>query len=79
LDSTLEAWWTEVRARVHNKDKRRFDTLFVLSSWMLWKQRNARVFGNISKQYNTMQTTERIKEEFAMWEGTLIGLSRLRR
>jgi hypothetical protein len=46
LDSSLQAWWDAAREFVHKKDMRGFDSLVILTSWMLWKQRNARVFNN---------------------------------
>jgi hypothetical protein len=45
-NSRLEAWWRRAREEVPGADRRSFDTMVILTSWMLWKQRNARVFGN---------------------------------
>jgi hypothetical protein len=67
-DSTLEDWWRGARGRVHKEDRRKFDTLVILVAWSLWKQWNARVFGNIGKQCDAMQLTDRIKAEFELWE-----------
>jgi hypothetical protein len=50
MDSTLEAWWEAARQLVHKKDRRGFDALVMLTAWMLWKQRNARVFNNVRQQ-----------------------------
>jgi hypothetical protein len=33
----------------------------------LWKQRNARVFGNVQQQWSTERIVESIQEEFRMW------------
>jgi hypothetical protein len=46
-DSTLEHWWLAARDRVRMVDRPRFDAFVLLTAWMLWKQRNARVFGNL--------------------------------
>jgi hypothetical protein len=40
----------------------------MLTAWMLWKQRNARVFNNVRQQCNVQQLVIRIKEEFALWK-----------
>jgi hypothetical protein len=40
---------------------------------MLWKQRNARAFGNLQKQLNPAQTIERITGEFKLWESARGG------
>jgi hypothetical protein len=67
-NSTLEAWWDAARQLVHKKDRRGFDSLVMLTSWMLWKQRNARVFNNVRQQCNVQQLVIRIKDEFALWK-----------
>jgi hypothetical protein len=67
-ESTLEDWWRGARGRVHKDDRRKFDTLVILVAWSLWKQRNARVFGNIGQQCDAMQLTDRVKAEFELWE-----------
>jgi hypothetical protein len=66
-DSTLEAWWEAARKLVHKKDRRGFDALVILTAFMLWKQRNARVFDNVRQQCNVPQLVVRIKDEFALW------------
>jgi hypothetical protein len=68
MDSQLEPWWLTARARVRQADRRRFDTMVVLTAWMLWKQRNSRVFNNISHQCNAGQLVQWIKEELCLWE-----------
>jgi hypothetical protein len=73
LDSSLQAWWDAAREFVHKKDMRGFDSLVILTSWMLWKQRNARVFNNAAQQFNVQQLVARIKEEFAPWKLAKVG------
>lgn len=51
-DSSSESRWSVARELVHKKDRKGFDTLVILMSWLLWKQRNTRIFNNISQQCN---------------------------
>jgi hypothetical protein len=44
LDSNLERWWTEARKRVRKLDRKRFDSMIIITAWTLWKQRNAGVW-----------------------------------
>jgi hypothetical protein len=39
----------------------------LLVAWTLWKQRNARVFGNIERQLSTEQIIDTIIEELSLW------------
>jgi hypothetical protein len=55
------------------KDMRGFDTLVLLTAWLLWKQRNARVFNNMPQQCNVPQLVVRIKEEFNAWNEARVG------
>uniref|UniRef100_A0A0D9XTB7 Uncharacterized protein n=1 Tax=Leersia perrieri TaxID=77586 RepID=A0A0D9XTB7_9ORYZ len=41
------------------------DTLFLLTCWLLWKERNARVFDHIARTVDNL--VEQIKEEIVMW------------
>jgi hypothetical protein len=50
LNIQEERWWTEVRKRVGKLDRKRFDSVVIITSWTLWKQKNARVFGNARGQ-----------------------------
>jgi hypothetical protein len=43
LDSKLERWWTDARKRVRKLDRKRFDSMVIITAWTLWKQRDARV------------------------------------
>jgi hypothetical protein len=67
-DCTLQAWWDSARKLVHRRDRKGFDSLVMLTAWMLWKQRNARVFNEVRQQCNVQQLMTRIKEEFALWK-----------
>jgi hypothetical protein len=43
-----------VREQFRSKEKKGFDSLVILVSWRLWRQRNARVFQNASNQFSVM-------------------------
>jgi hypothetical protein len=46
------------------KEMRGFDTLVLLTAWLLWKQWNARVFNNMPQQCSVPQLVVLITEEF---------------
>ncbi|KAG0512540.1 hypothetical protein BDA96_10G022900 [Sorghum bicolor] len=61
----LVDWWQESRAFLPQQPRRGFDSLVVLVSWTLWKERNARTFDNISS--TPTQTLAKVKEEANAW------------
>jgi hypothetical protein len=73
MDSQFEAWWSRVRLNVLERNRRKFDALVILIGRTLWKQRNARVFGNIPQQWGTERIVESIIEEFKLWEIAFAG------
>jgi hypothetical protein len=76
-NTNLERWWTETRKRLRREDMRGFDTLVLLIAWTLWKQRNARVFGNLERQLSTQQIIDTVLEEFSLWWATRGGEQRV--
>jgi hypothetical protein len=72
-NTDLERWWTEARKRLRKEDRRGFDTFILLIAWMLWKQRNARVFGNLERQLSTTQIIDTVFEEFSLWRAARVG------
>jgi hypothetical protein len=70
---TFQAWWLAARGLIRKEDRKRFDSLVILVAWMLWKQRNARVFGSTREFCNTTQLVSRIREEFRVWELAFLG------
>lgn len=71
-------WWSVARSNFHSR--RGFDSLFILTAWSLWKQRNARVFGRTQQQLNPAQVLNRILEEIEEWKKAGAGgLDRLAR
>lgn len=69
----FEEWWLSTREQVSQGDRRKFDSPVILVSWMLWKQRNARVFANTGDFCNVVQLVGRIKDEFRVWEQAFFG------
>jgi hypothetical protein len=67
-DSQLEDWWSSARSRVCKEDRRKFDTLVILTAWSLWKHRNARLFGNRGQECTALHLIDKIKAEFELWE-----------
>jgi hypothetical protein len=65
---TFETYQSESRQRVLKSDKRKYDSMVALVVRSLWKQRNARVFGNVRLQLSTDQLVNAIGEEFKLWE-----------
>lgn len=48
-DSRLADWWQQTRADVPGSLRRGFDSLVLLVSWVIWKERNRRTFDNVAK------------------------------
>ena len=46
-DRRLAAWWTVARKCIRKDDRQCFDSVVILVSWMLWKERNNRTFERI--------------------------------
>jgi hypothetical protein len=63
-DDTMQSWWSQTRARFRSKETRGFDSLVVLVSWRLWRQRNARCFQNTQKQYSVRGLIEQIMADW---------------
>jgi hypothetical protein len=73
IDDNLEKWWSATRSRVQKADRRKFDALVILIARTLWKQRNARVFGNMQMQWSTERIVDSVQEEFKLWELAFAG------
>lgn len=63
--SIAEAW-RELRAGLPRKPQKGFDSIFLLTSWHICKERNNRIFNGQSA--NPTPVAERIKEEAKLWE-----------
>jgi hypothetical protein len=47
-DHDLGVWWIDQRKRIDKASRPLFDSLLLLISWLLWKERNTKVFGRTS-------------------------------
>ena len=65
---SVRHWWSEI-ALARSPNVKGMASLLMLISWELWKERNARVFRNVSAP--TMILVEKIMDEATMW--TLAG------
>jgi hypothetical protein len=67
-DDVWPDWW--IRARKHiSKDQRKgFDTLVVLTCWLLWKECNNRVFNHLS--HRPASLLPKIIDEYRQWVAT---------
>jgi hypothetical protein len=54
--------------------------MVISTAWTLWKQRNARAFGNVREQKTVDQMLVEIREAFHLWErarsGGRLGIAR---
>lgn len=46
LDDSLPDWWTRSRKKLQKADRKCFDSLIILTAWMIWNERNRRTFDN---------------------------------
>jgi ribosomal protein S14 len=73
----LGEWWMQQRVLLHPDARLAFDTLLLLTSWTLWKERNSRTFRGIASTVEIIYRT-------LIWfrkprTGSKLALPRLRR
>lgn len=61
----IQDWWIHLRNQLQGTKKKRFDSLFALISWQIWKERNARLFRGAES--TMMELMLRIKKEGDEW------------
>uniref|UniRef100_A0A0E0F3E5 Disease resistance N-terminal domain-containing protein n=1 Tax=Oryza meridionalis TaxID=40149 RepID=A0A0E0F3E5_9ORYZ len=61
----LADWWIATRRRFQNTYRTDFDSLFMLIYWLIWKERNTRIFQHIAKSVDRL--ADDINEEIAIW------------
>jgi len=64
-DREFYDWWNWSRKQVTRVNRKAFDTLVVLTFWMLWKERNNRIFQNSNLQASDLVL--RIFDEAKSW------------
>jgi hypothetical protein len=53
----LTEWWMEQRLRLHHDARPPFDSLLLLISWTLWKERNSRTFQGVASGIQVIYKT----------------------
>ena len=55
-DLSFLEWWLILRQDLSKYQKKGLDTAVMLLSWMVWKERNVRVFNNVERTLNHLLT-----------------------
>ena len=63
--AVLSACWMDARRQVPRELHKGFDSVVLLVSWRLWKERNSRVFDNAA--CTTTQAARRVLDEGDEW------------
>ena len=63
--TSLLEWWEEGRRRIPPGHRRAWSALVQLIWWNTWKERNARIFNNVTS--SVPQVQQRIIEELLLW------------
>jgi len=66
---SLAEWWSGARKRLPKTDRRCFDSTVILISWILWMERNKRIFDHRSRSVQQLLCS--IADEAVLW--TLAG------
>jgi hypothetical protein len=61
----LRAWWIQSTSILPKDINAKFNSLVILITWSVWRERNARVFDRCSKPINIL--IEQIKAEAKLW------------
>jgi hypothetical protein len=64
-DGELASWWLSSRLHLPETTRKGFDALWLLISWMLWKERNGRVFDGRTTTSQTLALA--IRSEGNLW------------
>ncbi|CAM0911794.1 unnamed protein product [Alopecurus aequalis] len=64
--AALIDWWPEARLRVPRQSRKGFDSIVLLTVWVLWKERNSRVFD--CHATTLLGIRQRIAEEVELWK-----------
>jgi len=69
----LADWWNASRKKLQKAERKCFDSLVVLVSWLLWNERNRRIFDKVSTSVADLSTA--VREEASSW--VLAGFEQL--
>lgn len=61
----LVDWWGSARKNIHKEQRHCFDTVVILTCWMLWKERNNRTFNRSVRTIDQM--LDWVIEETVLW------------
>jgi hypothetical protein len=64
-DVVFQDWWRKAEQKVPNSKRKGFNSLVILVSWRLWKQRNTCVFDGVSPSIRSM--LQEIHEDVKLW------------
>lgn len=64
-DDDLPTWWCAARKVVTKRERKTFDAGVILVTWLIWKERNARVFDGRASSPACLFAT--IKDEWETW------------
>ena len=65
MDDTLADWWLETRSVIHADVRKPFDSIVLLVTWEIWKERNRRTFDDAYRSCSLL--LKRIQEEMESW------------
>jgi len=61
----LADWWTASRKSLAKEDRKCFDSLVILTSWMIWNERNRRTFDSRAKTVGELVSC--LEDEATSW------------
>ncbi|BAH94054.1 Os07g0663200 [Oryza sativa Japonica Group] len=70
IDCSLIDWWFEARRCFRTGYREIFDAVLMLVCWLIWKERNARIFEQ--RLRSPEQLVEDIKEEINVWRSAAV-------
>ena len=64
-DKWLVVWWNKARKSIQKQDRPCFDSVVITVTWILWKERNNRIFNRAVK--TLAETLDWVVDEIAAW------------
>jgi hypothetical protein len=64
-DVVLQDWWRKAEQKVPNSQRKGFNSLVILVTWLLWKHRNACVFDGVPPSIRKI--VQEIHEDVKLW------------